>query len=358
MPTVVLDVTDARGPALRGWGRYVARLEQALLGGAAGDLQIRVVARAGRGPELAWEQLGLPRRAKLERADVVHAPNCFLPLWRPCAGVVSVHDLAFELYRGDFARKTGLKYRVIAPRAARSAQRVICVSRFTARDVIERYGVDEARVRVIALAPALASGVRGDDAGGAGDGGGGDGGDAGARGDARPYLLGVGDLRAKKDFLTLVRAWRQLRREGFEHRLVLAGGDAGERQRLRAAAGEEPLELTGYVSDVRLDALMRGASALVHPSLYEGFGLVLLEAMARGTAVVAARATALPETGGDAALYFEPSDVDDLAARLRALLTDRSLQQDLVARGRVRAAEFSWERTARATADVYRELTA
>jgi glycosyltransferase involved in cell wall biosynthesis len=80
--------------------------------------------------------------------------------------------------------------------------------------------------------------------------------------------------------------------------------------------------------------------------------------MARGTAVVAARATALPETGGDAALYFEPSDVDDLAARLRALLTDRALYDDLVARGRARAAEFSWEQTGRATADVYRELTA
>jgi glycosyltransferase involved in cell wall biosynthesis len=271
--------------------------------------------------------------------------------------VVSVHDLAFELYRDDFARLTGLKYRAIAPRAARSAQRVICVSHFTARDVIERYGVDEARVRVIGLAPALAAGFR---AGAAGAGDAGDAGGAVVRGDARsrPYLLGVGDLRIKKDFVTLVRAWRQLRSEGFEHRLVLAGADAGEQQRLRAAAGDEPLELTGYVSDERLDALMRDAAALVHPSLYEGFGLVLLEAMARGTAVVAARATALPETGGDAALYFEPSDVDDLAARLRALLTDRALHDDLVARGRARAAEFSWEQTGRATADVYRELTA
>ena len=103
---------------------------------------------------------------------------------------------------------------------------------------------------------------------------------------------------------------------------------------MRAAAGGAPVRLTGYLSDARLDALMRGADALVHPSLYEGFGLVLVEAMARGVPVVAARATALPETGGDAAEYFDPLDVGDMAAAIRRVVGDRERHAELARRGR------------------------
>jgi glycosyltransferase involved in cell wall biosynthesis len=338
----MLDVTDAGDATLRGWGRYVAELSSALLDAAGAGLQIERVARSGWGPEFVWEQLGLPRRARRGRADVVHAPNVFLPLWRPCPGVVTVHDLAFERFPEDFARLTGLKYRTLAPRTLRSAERVICVSQFTADDVASRYGVAADRLRVIGLAPALRARASG--------------GSEAAAPAAAPYLLGVGDLRLKKDFMTLVRAWLALRRDGFEQRLVLAGGDGGEGARLRAAAGGEPLELTGYVDDARLDALMRGADALVHPSRYEGFGLVLLEAMARDTPVVAANATALPETAGDAAAYFDPGDVDGLAATLAALLRDGAARDRLVERGRARVAGCSWEQTAVQTAAVYREL--
>jgi glycosyltransferase involved in cell wall biosynthesis len=139
---------------------------------------------------------------------------------------------------------------------------------------------------------------------------------------------------------------------GLPHRLVLAGADAGAGAGL-AAPG---VELTGYVTDERLDALLRGAAALVHPSLYEGFGIVLLEAMVRGCPVVAARASALPETAGEAAAFFDPGDAGHLARTLRSVLEDGTLRGRLVAVGGARAAEFSWERTARETAAVYREL--
>jgi glycosyltransferase involved in cell wall biosynthesis len=152
----------------------------------------------------------------------------------------------------------------------------------------------------------------------------------------------VGDLRAKKNLGRLVEAWRQA---GLPHRLVLAG--------LGTMDVPERVELTGYVDDARLDALMRGADVLVHPSLYEGFGLVVLEAMSRGTPVAAARATALPETAGDAAVLFDPLDVDDIAAAIVRAVRER---EELAQRGLARAAEFSWQATARATADVYREL--
>jgi glycosyltransferase involved in cell wall biosynthesis len=171
-----------------------------------------------------------------------------------------------------------------------------------------------------------------------------------ARGDEPPppgpYVLGVGDLRAKKNWGVLVAAMRRL---DVPHRLILAGVDAGA----GAALAGPGVELAGYVTDSRLDALMRGAAALVHPSLYEGFGLVLVEAMARGCPVLAADATALPATLGGAGVLFDPRDPADLAEKLGAVLADPG---DLPARGRARAAELSWERTAAETAAVYREL--
>jgi len=320
---------------LRGSGRYT----RALRGGLPErpGLTYRVLRRGGPGPELAFEQLGLPVRLARLRADLVHAPSCFLPLARPCPGVVTIHDLAFEEFPRDFSARTGWKYRTFTPRAARSAQRVICVSGYTAADVVRRYGVDEARVRVIPNAPSLPIGDEPVPDGG-------------------PYLLAVGDLRPKKNLLRLVEAFRMLRGGGLEHRLVLAGADGGESARLRAAAAGEPVALTGYLGDARLDVLMRGADALVHPSLYEGFGLVLVEAMARGVPVLAARATALPETGGAAAEYFDPLDVAEMAAAIRRVVDDAELRGELVRRGHARASALTWEQTGALTAAVYEEL--
>lgn len=335
MPIVAIDARDAFDPELRGWGRYTRDLVGALPDRS--DLEYRVISQGGLGPELLFEQVILPLKLRRQRADLVHAPNCFLPLVRPCLGVVTIHDLAFEVFPEDFSKRTGWKYRTFASRAARSAQRVICVSGFTAADVVRRYEVDEARVRIIPNAPSLPIG----DEPAAQDG---------------PYLLAVGDLRPKKNLLRLVKAFRTLRKAGLEHRLVLAGVDGGESDRLREASGGEPIELTGYVSDGRLDALMRGADALVHPSLYEGFGLVLVEAMARGTPVVASRATALPETGGDAAEYFDPLDVADMAAAIRRVVGDRDRHGELVRLGRERAGALSWANSAALTVAVYEEM--
>jgi glycosyltransferase involved in cell wall biosynthesis len=330
MPTVAFDARDAADPRPRGWGRYARELLAALERERDG-IEVRAVRDGGPGPELVFEQLRLPRLLRRERVDAVHVPNCFLPLRRPCPGVVTVHDLAFEDHPDDFSRRTGWKYRTFVPRAARSAERVICDSSFTRDELCSRYGVDPERVRVIALAPALAAGA--------------------AEPPPGPYLLAVGDLRRKKNLPTLLEAFHRLRGEGLDHRLVLAGPDAGEGERLRAAGPE--VDVLGWVDDERLDALMRGADVLVHPSLHEGFGLVLLEAMARGTPVAASRAGALPETAGDAAELFDPRDPGDLAAGVRRAL-ERS--NELAEAGRARAAEFSWERTARQTLGVYREL--
>ena len=327
MARVVFDARDAVAPEPRGWGRYARDLLAALQ--RRDDVELLPVTAGWPGPELGWEQVVLPRILRRQDAALVHAPNCFLPLQRPCPGVVTVHDLAWEEHPEDFAWTTGWKYRTFVPRAVRSAERVICVSEFTRDDVVRRYGVDEAKIRVIGEAPSLAIGD--------------------AEPPPGPYILAVGDLRKKKNFGRLVEAFGLLRGEGLPHRLVIAGRDAGEGELLRAPG----VELPGYVPDERLDALMRGADLLVHPSLYEGFGLVIVEAMARGTRVAAARATALPETGGDAALYFDPLDVKDIADTIRRALADDELGE----RGRAHVSGLSWDDAAAETAAIYAELS-
>jgi glycosyltransferase involved in cell wall biosynthesis len=244
--------------------------------------------------------------------------------------VVSVHDLAFEAHPHDLGRRAARRRRTFTPRSVRSAELTLCGSAFVAADLVERYRVDAGTLRVVPYAPALALG------------------DAPIP-ERPPYLLAVGDLRPSKNLGRLVAAFTALRAgELPDHRLVLAG--AGEPGPALRAPG---VEVTGWLDDARLDALMRGADVVVHPSVHEGFGLVVLEAMARGVPVAAADATALPATCGDAAELFDPLDNDAIAA---AVLRARARRAELAAAGRERAALFTWDATAEATALVYREL--
>jgi glycosyltransferase involved in cell wall biosynthesis len=327
----VLDARDGAHPQLRGWGWYVKALAKALRDRP--DIDLKTIQKGWPGPEALFELAGLPLKAR--GADVLHAPNCFLPPRRPCAGVVTIHDLAFEAYPDDFAPATARKYRTWTPRAARSAQRVIVPSEFTKRDLVDRYGIDSRKIRVIPEAPVLPIG---DSPPRAGD-----------------YLLAVGDLRKKKNFAALAAAYALLRTQGLQHRLVIAGLDAGEAPAIQAAAGGHPIELPGYVPDDRLDAMIRSADLLVHPSLYEGFGLILVEAMARGVPLAVANATALPETAGDAAELFDPHAPDDIARAIAAALDRR---EELIDAGRRRVATLSWQAAAAATVATYQEAAA
>ncbi len=336
MALIGFDARDAYVAMPHGSGIYVRHLLDALSASVPAGRQLWPIRAGGSGPEVLFEQLGLPRALRRRGADLVHGPDSFLPLRRSCPGVLTVHDLGFLALDGDMPARTQAKYRALVPRAARSAQRIICPSEFTAADLVARCGVPPERIRVIPEAPALARGSLPSPDG--------------------PYLLSAGDLRPKKNLAVLVAAWARLVADGFPHRLILAGADLGQGPQLAALAGAAPLELAGFVTDAELDALIRGAEVVVVPGVYEGFGLAALDAMVRGRPTVLARAGALPEVGGDACAYFTPTDADELADLLAELLSDPARREALGAAALARAGGFSWATTAAATWRVYEEL--
>jgi glycosyltransferase involved in cell wall biosynthesis len=285
----------------------------------------------------------------LSSVDLLHSP---VPAAIPPAGpdqrlVVTVHDLAFLIHPRLYPRPWRLMYRVGLARAVRSAHAIIAVSRHTAEDLLRRTRVDPRKVHVVPLAasvPTSGSDIE----------------ETLSRLKIRaPYVLFVGTLEPRKNLVRLVRAYRRMAIRGSPHALVLAGPIGWRHQALlREIAMEGPGEilLTGPVPPEDLDALYRGASALVYPSLYEGFGLPVLEAMARGVPCVVSTSSSLPEVAGEAALPVDPRSVAGLAEALERVVGDRDLAGRLRKAGKSRAARFSWGETARLTLEVYKSV--
>lgn len=175
----------------------------------------------------------------------------------------------------------------------------------------------------------------------------------------RPYVLAVGNLEPRKNLPGLLRAFARLAPE-VPHDLVLVGAEGWLTGEIHATLDELRLggrvRMTGFVEDADLPAWYGAADLFVYPSLYEGFGLPVLEAMACGAPVVTSNVSSLPEVAGDAALLVDPSDVDSIAEEMRRGLTDAALALDLRRRGQLRAADFTWDRTAEQTVAVYREV--
>ena len=295
-----------------------------------------------------WDLAGLPQLPRsLADCDVIHATNhVAVPPARPGQALVAtVHDLAFERFPDAFPARWRWLYRAGVRAACRRANAILVPSRATAADLAARTDVDPSRVVVTPLAGSTPIGT----------------GDPSATlesmGIAPPFVLFVGTVEPRKNVSRLIRAFRRLSGD-VPHTLVVAGPLGWKVGDVLAELGnaDRRVEHTGAVSSEQLDALYRGADVLCYPSLYEGFGLPVLEAMQRGLPVVASTTAALAEVAGDAALLVDPTDEEAIAGALRRVLGDRSFAEDLRRRGLERAATFSWERTAAATLDAYRSV--
>ncbi|MGI6380010.1 MAG: glycosyltransferase family 4 protein [Anaerolineae bacterium] len=356
-----------------GIGRYTRQLTQALL---ALDPENRYVLLSAGGKRteppwppnvrrrtlplsdhhlaMIWQRLRLPLFAECltGAVDLFHSPDFVLPPLLKARSVVTIHDLSF-MRLPQCSAPSLLEYLMRSvPRAARRADAILADSHSTREDVIELLDVAPERVHVIyagvdeRFAPQPAEAVR----------------EVTSRHGLRtPYLLAVGTLQPRKNYPILMQAFAALRkRASLPHTLAIVGGRGWLTEEIDATIArlglEDQVQLLGFAPDADLPALYTGASLLAFPSLYEGFGLPALEAMACGTPVVGSTAPSLPEVCGDAALLVDPTDATGLADALERVLIDEELAHTLVSRGRRRAAQFRWEDAAANLLSVYRQV--
>jgi glycosyltransferase involved in cell wall biosynthesis len=301
---------------------------------------------------VAWEQIVLPPQLTLARVDLLHALGFVSPAaWRGRT-VVTAYDLSFLHFPEAFNRANRLYLSLLTPPSLRRADRVIAISEHTRQDVIRLCGVRPERVTTIHLAaderfrPAPP--------------------DAVARFRHRhrldrPFILYLGTLQPRKNVAALVQAYAALRRDRrLPHALVLAGARGWRYESIfelvRRLGLEGNVLFPGFVSEDEKALWYTAADLFAYPSLYEGFGLQLLEAMACGTPVVASNSSSLPEVIGDAGVLVEPNDMAGLVRAIDDLLHDETRRARLRKAGLARAATFSWQRMAEQTVRVYREV--
>lgn len=302
-----------------------------------------------------WMQLVLPRVQRRQQPDLFHYTNSIAPLRQPRPYVVTIHDASLFLYRHYHPWSRIAAMRLLLPTVARRAAAVIVPTHVARLDLLETLRLSPERVHVIHEAapdwfvpledPAQSDVLR-------------------CR-YALPdeFVLSVGTLEPRKNLERLVLALAELHRRGRRVPLVLVGpsgwhldGPGGLQDTIRAAGLEQHVHYLGYVPTADLPGLLSLATVFAFPSLYEGFGLPAVEAMACGAAILTSRDTAMAEICGDAARLIDPYSVDDIAAGLKELLDDAELRTCLGLRAQQRAQRYSWERAAAETIEVYRHV--
>ncbi len=303
-------------------------------------------------PHHRLEQWTLPAELLALRPDVLHSPDFIPPFRRTYRSVITVHDLAFLRHPETMTPDSHRYYDQIA-RAVQSTDRVIAVSNATRRDIVELLGVREERISVVPHGVDPAFSLR----------------SAAEQRQVREqyglegrFLLWVGTFEPRKNLPTLLRAFQEVRERHSDLTLALVGRrgwlDSLIFEMLQTPPYNRGVRVLEQVPRGDLPGLFSAASAFVFPSLYEGFGLPLLEAMACETPIVAANTSSLPEVLGSAGLLVSPLDPAQLASAILRVLEDYPLAAELRKRGLLRVSRFTWERTARQTLEIYRQVAA
>jgi glycosyltransferase involved in cell wall biosynthesis len=314
----------------------------------------RIEAPAHPATNAGWTLVGLPLAAAKAGVDLIHAPAYTAPFWAPAPVVLTIHDVSYERRPEWYPYRRDRLRRAFYRRSARAASRILTDSEFSAGEISAAYGIARESMTVAPLGVSAAFGPA----------------TAGVPCElpsnvTAPYLLHVGDLHERRNLMVVVEALLEARRHFGALpalSLVLAGVDRGVGDALCAVAREadaaDAVVRLGVVDEERLHMLYRCAAALVYPSRYEGFGFPVLEAMASGAPVIASRAASIPEVVGDAGILLDPDDVHGWAAAIAAVINDEQQRGTMRAAGLARASQFTWERTARATMGVYRQVVA
>lgn len=351
MKTVAVDANPAARPVQTGTEVYAREVARRLPGAASELRFVFYASRPGDVPGIdftvlpgtrLWSQLRLPGELWRRRHDLLFAPSHVVPFLAPGRALTVVHDVAFERYPAAYSHAARQYLRLTTRWAERRCRRLLTVSQSTADDLVELHGVSPDQLTVVPLGggeppacPATPDELR-------------------ERlvqlGIDRPFALHVGRVEPRKNQVTALRAI-----ERRADMLLVCAGPVVDTE-VAARLHSPHCRLLGPVPEADLDALYACAEALVFPSLYEGFGLPVLEAMRRGLPVVTAAVSSLPEVGGDAAVYVaDPCDAEELAAAIERALGDRLRLRKM---GIAQASKFTWDQTAAGVAGVIRELVA
>ncbi len=296
------------------------------------------VEEVGRFSGQIWEQIDLPKFAKA--SDLLVSLCNTAPIFFR-RQIVVVHDATTVRIPHTFSLAFRLWYRILVPLLGRAARKILTVSEFSKGELSDAFGIDGRKIKVVVEGGEHILGVRSD---------------------AttlekfaltkRPFVFAVSSMAAHKNFKLVLDAISILDQPPFD--VAIAGGANPRVFGHEETGGQHGVKWLGYVSDEELRALYESALCFVFPSLYEGFGIPPLEAMNCGCPVLAARAASMPEVCGDAALYFDPTDPVELSGLLKRVFHDEGLRRDMVAKGRVRSSQFSWNKAALQLVDACR----
>jgi glycosyltransferase involved in cell wall biosynthesis len=295
-----------------------------------------------------WSQLFLPINLLINnKNDVFFSPAHYSPRFSLCPTVVTIHDLSYYYFADDFLKKDLFKLKRWTKYSVLNAKKIIAVSNHTKSDIVKIFDIPENKIKVIYNGYEKKAGKSKVDR------------KLIKRLNKNPYILYVGTLQPRKNIQTLIEAFAEFTKENKNYKLVIAGKKGWLYQKIfekvKSLNITNKVIFTDYISNNTLRYLYRGAVCLVHPSYYEGFGIPLLEAMTENCPVISSNTSSLPEIGGNAALYFDPQDKNQLIKQLNNLIKHDDLRKTLIANGKERVKHFSWEKCANETLKLLKE---
>lgn len=290
-----------------------------------------------------WSQIFLPfALAKNKINNVFFSPAHYIPRYSPVPTVVTIHDLAYLYYPNDFKKKDYIQLKYWSKFAIEKSLKIIAVSNTTKKDIVKNYGVSKAKISVVYNG--YEKTIKYDIS------------NFKYESKEHPFILYVGTLQPRKNLEVLLEAFSKFKQLYPEYELILAGKKGWLYESIFDKVTDLNLEgevfFTDFITDKQLMFLYENAFCFVLPSLYEGFGIPLLEAMSFDCPVISSYASSLPEIGGSACLYFDPKNSYDLVDKLKRLKDDPDLRVDLIRKGKKRIKEFSWNKCAQQTLEV------